>query len=505
MGRELHRRIPVVAERRRLAFLRLERLGPHGRAFVGRAIDAVHPAVLRLGVDDVGVGRVHQRLEAVAAVHDVPVVVGDAGVGAHRARAAPGVVVLQARAHVVEGRPQVEGHVIGLCQHEVGEVLPGRRAVVRHAHAAITAQDDVLRIGGVDPHGMEVHVNPLGAIGAERPAGIVRHVQLHAEHVDARVGVRIDTNLAEVHRPRIDVAHLAPGRAGVVAAVDAALGRMLDPRIQDIGVGAVDVHADAAFGAGRDAVLELRPGLAGVHRFPYPAAWAAAVHAPLGAAPLIGGGVEHLVVRGIHDEFGGAGVVVHVQRASPGEPAVTGLVDAALAARAPQIAECRHMHHVDIRRIDDHPRDLLRRAQAHVLPRAAAVGALEDAVAPRRRLPVVVLAGAGPDQIGVGRRNRDVADRRRALVVEHRREAHAAVGGLVDAAGGGRHVEGGRIAFEHGEVVDPARRRAGPDLPEREAIERSAPERLLGHGRRDGGRRLRGEGAREDDEGEQRE
>ena len=39
----------------------------HRLALVGDPIDAAHAAVLRLGVDDARVVRIHQRLEAVAA------------------------------------------------------------------------------------------------------------------------------------------------------------------------------------------------------------------------------------------------------------------------------------------------------------------------------------------------------------------------------------------------------------------------------------------------------
>ena len=129
-------------------------------------------------------------------------------------------------------------------------------------------------------------------------------------------------------------------------------------------------------------------------------------------------------------------------------------------------------------------------SQAHVLPRAAAVGGLVDAVAPRRALAVVAFTGADPHQVGVGRRNRDGADRAAALVVEHRCERRAGVGGLVDARRGHRDVERRRIAFEHGEIVDAARRRGRADRPEPQAIERPGAGRLLGEDRRRRRRRL---------------
>ena len=332
--RELHGGVPVEAVRRGLTLFRLERLGPHRGALVGRAVDAAHAAVLRLAVDDARIGRIHQRLEAIAAIDHIPVVVGDARVGAHGARSAPGVVVLQPGAEVIR-RAHVEGQVIGLGKHQVGQPLPGGGAIARDAHAAVVADDEVLRVARVDPQRVVIDVDALGAVGAERLAGVIRHVQRHAQHVDARVGLRVDADLAEVHRPRVDVAHLAPGGAGVVGAIHAALSGVFDARVEHVGIGAVDVHPDAALGTGGDAALDLRPRLAGVRRLPHAAAGTASVHAPRRAPPLVGGGVEHLVVAGIHDQLGGAGVVIDVQRALPGESAVGGLVDAAFATRGP--------------------------------------------------------------------------------------------------------------------------------------------------------------------------
>ena len=72
--RHHHRRVPVPAVLRRIA----HRLRPDRLALVRHPIDAVHPATLRLGVENVRIGRVDQRHEAVAAAHDEPIVVDDA-------------------------------------------------------------------------------------------------------------------------------------------------------------------------------------------------------------------------------------------------------------------------------------------------------------------------------------------------------------------------------------------------------------------------------------------
>jgi hypothetical protein len=89
-------------------------------------------------------------------------------------------------------------------------------------------------------------------------------------------------------------------------------------------------------------------------------------------------------------------------------------------------------------------------------------------------------------------------------VIEHGGEGHAVVRRLVNAAGRRGHVEGGGIALEHRDVVHTSRRRTGTDLPERQPIQRAVADRLLGHGRRDGRRRLGSKPRGEGDEHEQR-
>jgi len=81
---------------------------------------------------------------------------------------------------------------------------------------------------------------------------------------------------------------------------------------------------------------------------------------------------------------------------------------------------------------------------------------------PGGTLPVVVLAGADPDQVGVIGGDGDVADRARALAVEDRGEGGPHVLGLPEAAGGGGDVEDGGVPLEDGEVVDPPGHGGGP-------------------------------------------
>ena len=97
-----------------------------------------------------------------------------------------------------------------------------------------------------------------------------------------------------------------------------------------------------------------------------------------------------------------------------------------------------------------------------VHPRAAAVRRRVDAVAPRRRLPVLGLARADPHEIRVRLVDGHVADRTRRLVVEQRRPRGAVVLGLPQPAGRGPEIEDLRLRLDDVEVGDapPHERRA---------------------------------------------
>src|ERR1041384_1490649 len=94
-------------------------------------------------------------------------------------------------------------------------------------------------------------------------------------------------------------------------------------------------------------------------------------------------GVGGVVMGWINGEINRAGVLVNLQRWRPSLAAVRSLKHAALAVRAPQVADRRDVNRAHIRGIDDDARNRLRVAQAHVLPLAAAVLRFIDAVAPR--------------------------------------------------------------------------------------------------------------------------
>ena len=189
-------------------------------------------------------------------------------------------------------------------------------------------------------------------------------------------------------------------------------------------------------------------------------------HSPLPAPPplkphgvppaLVRRGVEDVRVRRIHHDVGEPRVVVDELRVRPGLAAVGRLVEAALRVRTEQMAHRRDVDDVRILRVHDDAADALRFVQPDVLEFLAAVGGLVDAGAERRALAVVRLSGPDVDDVGVRRRNRDVADRGNRVLVEDRRPGGAVVGGLPDAAGREADIDGRRVALDDGDVVDAA-------------------------------------------------
>src|SRR5215210_2502558 len=104
------RRLPIETER---AFtLALDR--PDVDALAGPPIEPHDAAVLRLRIDDVGIGRIDARDEAIAASDHEPIVVGGPVRGARLRGTAECGVILCAAVDVVDWRGVVDFDVIEL-------------------------------------------------------------------------------------------------------------------------------------------------------------------------------------------------------------------------------------------------------------------------------------------------------------------------------------------------------------------------------------------------------
>src|SRR4051812_23872783 len=113
-------------------------------------------------------------------------------------------------------------------------------------------------------------------------------------------------------------------------------------------------------------------------------------------------------------------------------------------------------------RVDDDARDRLRLAKTHVREGLTAVRGFVDPVAEGRRLSVVWLTRADPDHIGVRLIHGYVADRRRAVLLEHGNEGRSGIHRLEHAADRVPDPDDARVLFVHSDVVDSATHARGP-------------------------------------------
>ena len=364
-------------------------------------------AVLAVGVYRAAVAGVDGHVHAVARQHLIPVFVCDALAIANHARPAPCGVVLHAAVDVV-GLLHVDCDVIELTHRIVVQVFPALRAVAAHPDTAVVAVDQVTGISWVDPQRMVIRVNLRVAL-EERPARVVGDGQFAAENIDPLFVIRIDADLAVIHRPRIQAVHPCPCFALVFGPKYAAF-LVLDGRIHDVGVAAGDVEADSPHGTFGKAVAQLPPGASAIDALVDPAVGTAAVEAPRTASTLIGRGIEHLGIGRVHRQINRAGVFIQAKHVLPVLSAVDRHEHAAFRVRTPKVSERGRVYDIGVLRIDDDSADVVRLTKTHVLPRPAAVGRLVDAIAPRGALSIVGFARADPDHVGIGRVDGHVAD-----------------------------------------------------------------------------------------------
>ena len=249
-----------------------------------------------------------------------------------------------------------------------------------------------------------------------------------------------------------------PVLAAVVGAVEAAL-LGLDQGVDAARVGGRDRDADLAPDAfGQAVAFELLPGVAAVARDVEAAAGAAARQLPGPAARLPEAGEQRCSGSGGSKATSEAPVSASFLRTCCQRlAAVPGAVDAAFRVGAEGVAEHRGEGDVGILRVDDHGPDLAF-LLPDVRPGLAGVGRLVDAVARGHVAADVGLARADVDDVRVGRRHGDRADRRDRLVVEDRLPGEAAVARLPDAARG----RGGVVGRADRRARRPRARRARP-------------------------------------------
>ena len=323
------------------------------------------------------------------------------------------------------------------------------------------------RVLGVDPQVVVVHVDAgvvfdLHGERLEGVAAVLRAVQAARHQPDPIFIVRVDPELAVVHRTLVQFVHARPRLSVVAGLEDPALLGLHDGHDQSR-VPRRDGEPYPSLVPFRQAFGHLVPRVAAVRRPVDAASRPAAREPPRAPAPLVRRRVEHRRVRRVEGEVDEAGVVVDVEDLLPRLAAVRGPVDAALGVGAEQVPQRRHPHDVGVRRVDGDAPDVARLLQPCEPPRLAAVRGVIHALAPRRAVAVVRFPGTDPHLERVGRGECDIADREVGRVVEDRRPRRAVVHALPHAARGRADIDVRLGAGHDFEIVDAPPGNGGPD------------------------------------------
>ena len=342
--------------------------------------------------------------------------------------------------------------MIELRDRQVLDKAEGLAAVVRNADAAVVAQDQMQRIGRVDPQRVIVDMQGVagGAAGDRRQPikllAAIDRARDECENIVNRVGVSgIDQNLGVVKRPVGDIemgVDRFPGFAAVVGAQKGALFG-LDQGVDRLRLAMCDGDHHAAQLALGQAVLFgfLGPTFAAVLGDVKTRARSAGFKIIGPAAELPHGRIELVRIHRIHLDVGGARRLIDIEKLFPGRAAVGGLVDAALLTVAPQGPQSRDIGDIRVGRMQGDTINAFGALKSHPGPGLAAVDGLVNAAADRGRVSGVSLAGADPDDIRAGLVDRHGADRSVVLIIEDRIPGQAAVRGLPDTTGGGPHID----------------------------------------------------------------
>ena len=236
------------------------------------------------------------------------------------------------------------------------------------------------------------------------PASIVGYEKatVRSEQVQAIAILRIESNLAVIHRPRVDRRQLFPRIAAVGAPVHTAFapGRF-DRGVHDVRVHVRDVETDAPFVAFREALGEPGPRRATVATAEDSAAGAAAVESPRLPLPLVHRRVQDLGIARIDHQVGRARVLVQKENLLPCLAAVGRLEHPAFGVRSPQMSRGGDERDIGIARMNGDTTDVMRIGETDPFPRRAGVGRLVHAVAPRRALTIICLARPHPHDVRV--------------------------------------------------------------------------------------------------------
>ena len=229
---------------------------------------------------------------------------------------------------------------------------------------------------------------------------------------------------------------------------------------------------------------QLLPVGAAVGRFVEPAARPVRrrIDAPRRTARVPQRRVDGLRRRRIEGEIDRADVVALEQHLLPGRAAVARAIDAAIRVGAVDMTERGDEDDVGVLR-DRRARVPICRVLSRPMcvQRLSGVGGLVHPVAVRDLRSHVGLAGADVDDVGIGRRDANRADRGDRLRVEDRDPGAAGVRRLPDAAADRSEVERVRLSRHAADAVDASAAKRPDHPPAQARVDARVHAALLGH------------------------
>src|SRR5712691_11921163 len=338
-------------------------------------------------VDDVRVQRIRNGVTTLSGSNGKPIPLGDLSVVSTAGDRCGAAVLLRSVDPI--GEPVTGGNSVKLSRWLVVPRAPGLAAIYADGRALIDAQDNSLRICGIDPHRMVVIAARSAFDRRESMPAVRRAVQILLRHVDRIRILWVHENFAHVPIP-FDPAI----RRGFFPSCSAIV-RTIEPAIlffrfkNQVNAPAASRRCDrhtrpAPVSAGKSMLRNLRPGNALVGGFVKPAA--RAKRSPL--LPRLSYAVpkrreDHARIARFETEVHGAGYIVLEQNSPPRASAVNGPKNAALLVRSEAVTHGSHEHDVRIAWVHKDARNVPRVRKADVLPRLSAIRRFVDAISVR--------------------------------------------------------------------------------------------------------------------------
>src|SRR5215213_5511009 len=229
------------------------------------------------------------------------------------------------------------------------------------------------------------------------------------------------------------------------------------------------------------ATIEAFPGLPPILTAPESAVRTAATDLPEGAMGLPDGGVEDARIGAVDAQVNRTCFVADKEHVSPVGAAIVAFENATFRIGTEGVTQSRHPHDVRVVWVDADLADVACVAQPGVDPAPPGVGTAVDAVAMGDVDADGRLAGTGVDDVRVGRRNRQRADRGCGEeAIGHGLPVGAAISCLPDAAGHRAEVVGVRLAAAAGHGDHTAATKGSNAAPPEQPLDIELP--CISHG-----------------------